>query len=441
MKYRQILYTVLLGCALSGLFPLSARGIVLTGHFPVQQGRFWNFTTSGSTELSTWAVNGNFMQRGVGDVFVLMQDDGRFLCLRSEWKGLTVYGEYGPEGYLIPEKPLLFLPREMDIDKPVSFEVDMRVYSMPPGGGTFRETGKRKRGVTFRLKSIEDMTVGSRSVRNCVVLEKTVREEGVERVETLWLVPTMGPLKRSVKTNAHETVYTLSSYAGPGIRRPQRFDVEAFFPLRPGSIWTYTAHDGKTCTISTQDNVTVDGLETTPYVVSIPKTLNPNDAFYYAHTPEGLVLPQIYRSAMQGCTVFYHPYSPVTVLPKSLVLGERYSSTSYPKICRWPSRTPSLDYFPEMQYVSIPVVIEDVTVPAGIFKDCLKIALFSISRSFNFKMEKIRTGYIWLSKDKGMVKQELIQVRNYFLPQRIHEISGVNIWDLAKLELPKPDNG
>ena len=34
-------------------------------------------------------------------------------------------------------------------------------------------------------------------------------------------------------------------------------------------------------------------------------------------------------------------------------------------MCAYPSRTPNLDFTMEMQFSSIPVAIEDVTVPAG----------------------------------------------------------------------------
>lgn len=438
MKFRQMIYTALLGLFISGLTPLTSQAIVLSGHFPMYQGRFWNYSTEGTSGLSTWSVNGNFLQRNKGEVFLLMQDKGNFMCMKDDWEGLTVYGKYSPDGYMLPEKPLLYLPREIHKDKPINCETTMHVFSLQ--SGKFTETKTIKHTVTFYLKSVEDMTIDSQEIRNCVILEKVIQEGRQVQKETLWLVPRIGPIKRAVTVNNKETVYTLESYAGPGVKQPQQFSTKSYFPLEPGLTWTYQSHDNKTGSIVTQDRVTVDGLETTPYVVNIPKAINPKDAFYYSHTDEGLVLPQIYRSAMSGCTVFYPPYPPVTVLPNTLDLGKRSSSTSYPRVCRWPSRTPNLDYFPEMQYASIPVAVEDVTVPAGTFKDCVKISLFLISRTYNFKMEKIRTGYIWLAKEKGIVKQEFINLRNYFLPERINEISATTLWDLTELKTTEQKN-
>jgi hypothetical protein len=140
---------------------------------------------------------------------------------------------------------------------------------------------------------------------------------------------------------------------------------------------------------------------------------------------------------MRGCTVFFPPHPPVTVFPAKLEQGVPYGSRSNPRVCRWPSRDPLLDYFPEMEYSGIPVSIEDVVVPAGAFKDCIKIATFSISRSFNFKIEKIRLGYLWLAENRGVVKQQLLELSNYFLPQRVNEIADVQFWELEKMEKVK----
>jgi hypothetical protein len=105
-------------------------------------------------------------------------------------------------------------------------------------------------------------------------------------------------------------------------------------------------------------------------------------------------------------------------------------------MCKYPSRTPNLDFTTEMQFSSIPVSVEDVTVPAGEFKNCIKICLFNISRVFEFKMERIRVSYQWLAKGKGIVKMQQVEFANFFRPEKINEISGVQFWELTKEPSP-----
>ena len=87
--------------------------------------------------LSTWAINGTFTERAIGSVFIMQQDNCRFLSMREEWGGLYIYGEYEPDKYFMPEKPILFLPREIEPDKPVTAEVTVKVFAMPGGKGRF----------------------------------------------------------------------------------------------------------------------------------------------------------------------------------------------------------------------------------------------------------------------------------------------------------------
>ena len=414
------------------LFAANAAALVLTGYFPVQQGRFWNFSSSGDKLLSTWSINGTFTERTVGTVFILQQDNCRFLSMRDEWGGLYICGEYEPDKYIIPEKPVLFLPREIDPDKPVTTDVRMKVFSMPGGKGEFKETGQINRTITISLKSVEDMTVDKQEIRNCAVVERTIKDGDASVVETIWLAPTIGPVKRAVKQGNAEKIYTLKSYAGSKLQPVRRFSTKDYFPLTAGTTSVYKSHDGKPASIEIKKQEKIDQWLTTPLVYNMPESGSPNDTFYYALTPEGLVLPQIFRSAMRSLTAFLPPEAPVIVLPGTLNIGSFFTSAAYPRICAYPSRTPNLDFTTEIQHSNIPVCIEDVTVPAGEFKDCIKISLFNISRAFEFKMEKVRVGWQWLAKGKGIVKLEQVEFGNFFLPERTNEYSCIQFWELAK---------
>ena len=433
---NKIIGSMMVFCSIVFLLTVDARALVLTGYFPVQQGRFWNFSSPSETLLSTWAINGTFTERNVGNVFILQQDACRFFTMREEWGGLYLYGEYTPNKYLIPDKPILFLPREIDPDKPVQIDVLMKVFSMPEGKGDFRETGRVKRTVTISLKSIEDMTIDNQELMNCAIIERRTKGDATVVVETLWLAPTIGPVKRVVKQDSSEQIYNLTSYADTKIHPVKQFATKDYFPLTSGITLPYKNHNGTADSIEIKKQEKIDQWLTTPYVFNIPESASPSDTFYYAFTPDGLVLPQIFRSAMKSFTAFLPPQAPVTVLPNTLKIGSFYSSTSYPRICKYPSRTPNFDFTTEMQFSSIPVGVEDVTVPAGEFKGCIKICLFNISRAFEFKMERIRIGYQWLAKGKGIVKLQQVEFGNFFLPEKINEISSVQFWELTTKTSP-----
>ena len=122
-----------------------AYGLVIRGYFPVCQGNFWNFAQPDKKTLSSWAINGSFWLRNAGRVFILMQDNGRFLCMKEDWEGLRIYAEYGPGKYLIPDEPLLFLPRHIDANPdavPHDLTVDLTVYTDTTGWKNFEQTGK-----------------------------------------------------------------------------------------------------------------------------------------------------------------------------------------------------------------------------------------------------------------------------------------------------------
>jgi len=431
MRSKRVIGAMMVLCSMVFLFTVDAMALVLTGYFPVQQGRFWNFSSPSETLLSTWAINGNFTERNIGNVFVLQQDNGRFLSIREEWGGLYLYGEYAPDKYLIPDKPILFLPRELEPETPVTINTVMNVFSIPGGKGNFQETGKIKRSITISLKSIEDMTVDNQELRNCAVIERTTKDDGAVVIETIWLAPTIGPMKRIVKQDSVEKIYTLTSYADSKIHPVKQFATKDYFPLKAGITMPYKNQNGTADSIETKKQEKIDRWMTTPYVFNIPESASPNDTFYYTFTQDGLVLPQIFRSAMTSYTAFLPPQAPVTILPNSLKIGSFYTSTSYPSMCKYPSRTPNLDFTTEMQFSSIPVSVEDVTVPAGEFKNCIKICLFNISRVFEFKMERIRVSYQWLAKGKGIVKMQQVEFANFFRPERINEISGVQFWELT----------
>jgi hypothetical protein len=410
------------------LYAGSASALVLRGHFPVAQGRYWNFTGPDQKQQLTWAINGTCLQKNVGQVFILLQDQGRFLCLREDWEGLRIYAEYGPDYFVVPEQPLLLVPAELQPDQPLTTTVACGYFARPASGGDFKELYRRQRTISITLKKIEDMQVGDQLISNGAILERTTREENSVSTETLWLAPTVGPVKVSVQQAGKQANYALASYAGPNPRPSTALAVQDFFPLQPGTLWTYRDSRGKPFTIEARPAEELEQFTTVPFIE------NNGDGYSYALTPQGLVLVQLFWSMMNGCTLFKPPYPPVVVLPARLELGSHSSSLAYPRITGWPVKAVFEDFHPALEYGSTVVAVEDVSVPMGVIKGCLKLALFSISRNFDMRIEKFSAGYVWLGRDKGIVKEELVDVTNFFSPQRVNEVSSDRFLQLESIQ-------
>ncbi len=411
------------------LFFLSAENsyaIILTGYFPTEQGCFWNFKKEDNTHYS-WAINGTFTLRNVGKVIVLSQDNGSFVSVRDGWGGLYIYGEYWPDKYLIPDEPMLFVPREMQLDTPINYTAQLTLYTRPKGEH-FKAQGKITRHVSLTLKSIEDVTVGDREISSGAIIEKTIHDDKEKIGETLWLAPTVGPIKRIITRGEKQTTHTLLSYVNSERTDVPVFSIRDYFPLTPGLRWEFNNEAGKPFVIETGKQEKLYNLDTTPFVE------NNEDIFYYAFTPEGLVLNQVYWFSVNGCSLFQPPNPPVTVFPITLKRGSYYSSISYPRIASWPSKSIYEDFNPEMQYSSIVLCTEDIVVPAGTYRNCLKIALYAIARNFNMRNEKIALGYLWLAQGVGIVKEEMFDFTNYFIPQRESETSNIRFLKLKEFK-------
>ena len=409
-------------------FSNAASAHDLRGYFPLYDGRFWNFTGSPDGTTSTWAVNGTLTLKDVGRVTLLALDNGRFLCLREDWEGIRIYGEYGSDEYLIPDKPLLFLPSALKPEEPIEVSVTLKKFSDPEGNINFKETGKINQSIKFIHKEFEDVTVSGRLFKNCAVVEKITREQNTVTAETIYLAPGVGPVKRVLLKGKEKVVYIVSSFAGSAAVAAENFPLKALLPFKPGITWTYRDQKGTVWRTTTKNKEPVQGT------ASLPFAEETGDIYYYTLDNRGLLLTQKYWSMVGGCTDFRAPDAPLVVFPPTLKLGAYYSSISNASVHTWPSMTLMEDFYPEMLCASIAVLKEDVTVPAGKYRDCLKVCLFSVSRNFNMNNEQVRIGYIWLAKDTGVIKKKLVDMTNYFNPQRINRITSIKFWDLTKID-------
>ncbi len=401
----------------------NAVAIVIKGHFPFHNGMFWNYSSDGEKRLSSFAINGVFTQEEIGTTVILIRDGAVFSALRQEWDGIYLYGEYGPDGFMIPDKPQLFLPYVLDFDKPVESTVTFAKYK------NTKKTGEVTGMVVFNLKSIDDLTYNNREYRNCSIVEKTVRIDGRETVETMWMAPSVGPIKREVRKNGKVVTYALASWGGNRDEQAKRFALKEYLPLSAGTVNTYgDRYKNRSVAVEILQQQTKADHRTIPYV-------EPTGSKYYVvYDDRGLVNPVKYNAVAGLACVYFAPDRPVVLMPNELIMGEMYESIAYYRVSQWPSLTPIMDFYPEMKLSSIPLCIEDVTTPAGTYKDCIKVCLSSLSTAFNMQREKVKIGYIWLARGVGIVRQESINLDNTYLAQSPNFMFDIFLYDLEKQE-------
>ena len=155
--------------------------------------------------------------------------------------------------------------------------------------------------------------------------------------------------------------------------------------------------------------------------------------FFYLEE-NGLTLHQRYWADYGDLSAFPPPSKPAVFLPAYLKYGRQHLSRTYPRSYSNRSMTLFKDSHPEMECSVTSLQTEDLTVPAGTFKGCVKVCTFYKIAVPSIQMEFIRTGYIWLAKNKGIVKEETIEMWNFALPGKPNSINEVRFWKLASIK-------
>lgn len=169
-----------------------------------------------------------------------------------------------------------------------------------------------------------------------------------------------------------------------------------YYPDDFGNTWTLRSEDGieeRVVTIEGPETIGSESLKVISdgtYPVSDPASNNPNK-FFIKTTPDRVL---IFRATaiIQGiaATIDYSP--PETFLPVPIELGTEWTVTGEARL----------------GFLSIPVTnvakvvtVEDVTVPAGTFHDCIEIEQeLSASGVLSFSTQST----MWLAPDFGLVK-------------------------------------
>lgn len=429
-QWAGILVAVVCAAGVFGVAP-QCEALVLRGQFPIQNGMYWNFSDNATQQRETWAVLGRFARSGVGSLIVLARQGDGFLALKEEWDGLYLHGEYRTDGFTLPETPVMFMPFEIDFDEPVKNTTRMRVYA---AGEDPRLVAEYDYSVIIALQALEDITIEDREIRNCTVLVKKVEAQGIESIETFWLAPSIGPVRMRVEGTGIVRNYALQTYRTDRGAPAQEFALTDYFPLKPGTLYEYRDRSGTLMAAKIGQQEERLGRQTISY------TEPGGDVYYLSHEERGLVFPLKYVASMGFAFVSLPPDRPPVLLPARSAVGRLNHSLSYVRPSQWPSLQPMLDFYPESEIASVIVGIEDVTVPAGTYRDCIKLCFSSVNRSFNMQREKIRIGFIWFARGVGEVKREGLSFANSYLDESPDFIFQTERWELAgirQLELPE----
>jgi hypothetical protein len=174
-----------------------------------------------------------------------------------------------------------------------------------------------------------------------------------------------------------------------------------YYPDEVGNTWILRSKDGieeRLVTIEGPETIRNESLKVISdgtYPVSDPASNDPNKFFIKA-TPNEV---QIFRATatIQGfdATIDYSP--PETFLPVPIELGTEWTVVGDAKVVLFGGveiKIPTTN-------VAQVVVIEDVTVPAGTFRDCLKIEQ---QLSTSGLVTSSQQSAMWLAPDFGLVK-------------------------------------
>ncbi len=440
MRYKKTAALVSGVCAFVTAVCISTRpagAAILSGYFPMHQGHYWNFSCPAEKETMSWAINGDFNLRDAGSVFMLYQGNGRVLCMKQDWQGVRVYAEITPDALYLPDTPYMFLPRDLPTEPGSSLQetVTLKVYTSPRGNDTYEQTGTETRHIDFTFKSSEELEAGGRQHPDCVVIERmTGRGHEPPVRETLWLARGVGPVRIAVETGGTEKVYTAASWAGSG-KKQASYALAGYFPLKPGLRWTYQDQNGRQ-RVNEIKNPVESRLAAGMVLMPFEDYLH--DVHFVLMTGAGLAMPQKYWNLNGFCQADPDQERPTVMLPAELKAGAFTVSRSHTVSRRWPSMNEMAISDLELVYSSVAMGVEDITTPAGVFKNCIKISLANMARAYAVQFDVVRVGYIWLAPDTGIVKEDLTNLFNYADPAAVHSIFDVRLWKLAAFETVTP---
>jgi len=184
------------------------------------------------------------------------------------------------------------------------------------------------------------------------------------------------------------------SCGGDGDSGVTTYKTAEYFPLGQGDTWTYREKDGSLSTY------TISGTETIDGVVAVKRMEQDGDYILFTSDSNGLKMYKNYDINELGWNqLIYKP--PINILPGEISVGTKqtFNSTVYYTDSKGASKTGTTSWDATVEGV------EDITVPAGTFKDCLKVKITRNLTSSDGKHQENSVSTPWLAKGVGVVKE------------------------------------
>ncbi len=409
MKRQYLIYlflsTILISCEPKSYYNLQH-------YFPLSLGNNWTY--SNGEETKSFVVNGKEETFTEEMALRIMEDSGEYTCFLWKDSGLVFFRRAAVTGPYRADTPAIWLPLSLSVDESVTQSIPVTTYTTETGIPARQFNLSR----TVRLSSVEDVTVPAGTFNNCLKIEISGDEQ-----ETWWLAKEAGRVK-FIDTHGVEWTLTAASVDGsqhPAGTRADSFSPQDYFPLDQGKTWSYSRLGGGENTTVIDGKQTLNGRETMVRKESgrwFYETIDENG--YYIHA---LNLNGTYAK-------FSHPEDPVLFIPDPAGMGKYSEDISESSLVNKLEDDSSNNM--DIILTSVLTGLEDVTVPYGTFRDCLKFSYQEVKFLKFLDVYDNRSGTIWVAENSGIVKHNYLNVINYpAWRQSMLKISEVNQYELG----------
>jgi len=386
----------------------------LQDYFPLQSGDNWTY--SNGQEIKSFVVNGEEETFTEELALSVMEDGGEYTCYLWKENGLIFYRRADITGPYRADTPSLWIPRSLSLGESVALIIPITLYTTETGI-VLRQYDLNR---TVTLNNVEEITVPAGTFTNCLEIEISG-----DNNETMWLAEGVGRVKFLDDKGIEWSLITATVNGGhhPLGTRSETFPINNYFPLEQGKLWSYSRQGGGESTVVIDGTLTINGLETT-----VRK--EPLQWFYETVDDSGYYIHSIFFASSNSFAKISPPEDPILFIPNPVSIGD-YSDDSSTASLVGNLEEDSANMI-DITFTSVLIGVEDVTVPYGTFKDCLKISYREINFLNFIGVFDNRSGTIWVAKDFGIVKHDYLQIINYpAFRESMLKIKEVNRYELG----------
>lgn len=327
--------------------PIPPQPYNATDYFPMAQNQTWFHLGPGSPgSLTSQVATGTAIISGQTYTALVSYPDGATDYWQTAPDGLRTAGFHDPT---VPAdilfSPPLLIPNGLDPGDSVTQTAAITINSVPSGEASF----------TYTLLGTETVTVPAGIFQDCVKSEVLISTPQGTKHFYQWNAKNVGPVQYDSQPFGGTDSWALAGYTAPSSNPPgPPYNITDHFPLGQGDTWTYLASWGSV----TQ---TISGTTTLLSQVYSNMVYPDDYTDYFRNGTDGLYVG---GNQDQGQVAVF---SPALLFPNDLTPGQTRTDSTTVYVDSVPQGTATV-------HVTL-VGLDDVTVPAGTFAQCLKIEL------------------------------------------------------------------